>query len=132
MPYPQLLLYRKIVPLHSRDCKHKMVQKSCYLFKLPTCYFGVVPPGIWAARLQVAELASIANLLASVLGSYDYLCSFYSCTFEPWCASMTYACSMTCRVGVQCRPPAIGCNLLLIVDTEHFFYFTGYPLQSTW
>ena len=51
--------------------------------------------------LPIAELVRIANLPVSVSGSFDYLCSFYSCTPTPQRPSMAHTRFLTCRVGVN-------------------------------
>ena len=43
----------------------------------------------------------IANLLAYDFGSFDYLCSFDSCTLASWCSPVSHTRSMPCRVGVN-------------------------------
>ena len=48
-----------------------------------------------------AELVRIANLSVPVSSSFDYLCSFYSCTPTPRRPSMAHTRFLTCRVGVN-------------------------------
>ena len=51
--------------------------------------------------LPLAELVRIANLSVYVSGSFDYLCSFYSCTLTLRRPSMAHTRFLTCRVGVN-------------------------------
>ena len=56
-------------------------------------------PGCGLTLLPIAELVPIANLSMPVSSSFDYLCSFYSCTPTPRCPSMAHTRFLTCRVG---------------------------------
>ena len=58
-------------------------------------------PGCGLTLLPIAELVRIANLSMPVSSSFDYLCSFYSCTPTPRCPSMAHTRFLTCRVGVN-------------------------------
>ena len=51
--------------------------------------------------LPIAELVRIANLPVSVSGSFDYLCSFYSCTPTPRRPSMAHTLILLSLVGVN-------------------------------
>ena len=52
-------------------------------------------------HLPLAELVWIANLSVPASGSFDYLCSFYSCTLAPRRPPMEHTRFLTCRVGVN-------------------------------
>ena len=58
-------------------------------------------PGCGLTLLPIAELVRIANLSVPVSSSFDYLCSFYSCTPTPRRPSMAHTRFLTCRVGVN-------------------------------